>query len=113
MNGCTERIQPARELHYKGEGALDLAWQEKNGKGRRWYVSLEHVQVQLHQDGESSGNLLCLNGSHAETSRTVIKKNTMVLVFAFRLCHNIMSSRSHEKTVKMNGCEALPHQHEQ
>lgn len=47
--------------------------------------------------GKSTGNLLCLNGSHAETSHIVIKKNTVVLVFAFFFCHNIMSSCSHEK----------------
>lgn len=41
--------------------------------------------------GESTGNLLCLNGSHAETSHIVIKKDTMVLVFAFSFfCHNVI-----------------------
>ncbi len=53
---------------------------------------------QIEREKKSAGNLLCLNGSHAETSHPVVKKNTMALVSAFLFCHNIMSSCSHEKT---------------
>ena len=79
------RIQPlGKELHFLVRGVLELTWQEINEKGRHWEtLSISRKHEQLHQDGEKGkSNLLCLCGSHAETSYIVIKKNTEILVVA-------------------------------
>lgn len=46
------------------------------------YITGLSTSTTASRGGESTGNLLGLNGLHAETSHIVIKKDTMVLVFA-------------------------------
>lgn len=97
MNGYTGRIEPMQELHFPVRCAFDWTWQEINEKGRRWYISWEQLQVQRHQDGEEEKVLAAYSVWMAHMLRqvTVIKRNTIVIVFAFLLsCHNIVSLQS-------------------
>lgn len=69
------------------------------------YITGASTSASRWRGGKSTGDLLYLNGSNAETSHRVIKKNKTLFFFPF--CHNIIYSFNHEKNVKMNSCGAL------